>query len=97
MIEFYLGKSELEEGLAAIERSEKDGFVATQAIFKPRSVVDPEDPTKELFDLKDGVFSKQLILKAHPTDPNQNWGRSSVDEALSYQINEKGQCVSKHE
>jgi hypothetical protein len=66
MIEFYVDKKELERALDCLKQLEQRGFPASQAVFGLKTTEDAE-------------FRDRLIMKAHPTNPFQNWGRISKE------------------
>lgn len=65
--QFEIEEAQLRAALDVIERSKERGFVATTAVFNIARV--GEDGTNVFSE-----FTNRVILKAHPTDPNQNWG-----------------------
>lgn len=88
MINFYVSKEELEKALAKLEEAEDRGFVASQAVFR-LARVDKSDSLCEVVRIDDSEFTGSIVLKSHPSDPNQNWG--SVVDASWYKL-EDGEC-----
>ncbi len=66
--ELEVSEEQLRSALAVIEKAKGNGFVATTAIFRLHSGMHKGDI--------EGVFINAVVLKAHPTDPNKNWGRT---------------------
>ncbi len=86
MFELYLTEQELEKGLTALKKAKARGFGASEAIFE---LVKYE--SKKSGVVRKCGFSDQLILKAHPTNAHQDWGRINIDMIQWYKLVD-GQC-----
>jgi len=81
-MEFCITREQLEKALADLKVCEANGFAASDAVFYISSAgKGVTDCWAEYVD---------PVLKAHPTDPKQNWGRGACWQDYRL-IN--GQCV----
>jgi len=84
MIEFYVCEDELRKALEALEKAKERGFVSSDAIFELKRVGEGDFTT--IVDQNNSVFKEQVILKAHPSDSNENWGRVSLQTMKYYRL-----------
>jgi len=66
-MQFCISAVELRKALAAIEPAEANGFAHCLAVFEFTQAGPMIDDNRAAY--------SDLIEKAHPTDPNLNWGR----------------------
>lgn len=86
---FYISKAELEKALKELDVASENGFTDSQAIFE-LARVDKEDQFSRIVRLDDSEFTGDVILRSHPTDPSQNWGRNC--RVSEYKLVD-GKCV----
>jgi hypothetical protein len=89
VFEFEMNEQQLRLALEAIEKAKEKGFSHTNAVLRITNMK------------KDGTdvsasFLGHIILKAHPEDPSQDWGRSTV-EMLKYERCSNGKFVADSE
>jgi|694.fasta_scaffold12015_5 hypothetical protein len=87
VFEFEMNEQQLRLALDAIEKAKEKGFSHANAVLRITGM--KEDGTDV-----SASFLGHIILKAHPEDPNQNWGRSTV-EMLKYERCLDGKFVAE--
>jgi hypothetical protein len=68
-LDFCIGEEELRKALKLIEAAKRGGYSHTLAVFEISQA------GKRLDDCL-AVSDGSVVLKAHPTDSHQNWGRA---------------------
>jgi hypothetical protein len=86
MIEMCLTRKELVKALEQLDIAYKNGFKNSLAIVRLVKAGDNIDEFLAKYD--------SLILKAHPTDPNKDWGRTNNPHWYAYR---NGKCVDKED
>ena len=81
-MKFCVTKQELEKALAMVNQAVENGFENTLAVMR---IYTGGETLDDFLAKSDGI-----ILKAHPTDPNLNWGHTNHPEWQKY-VN--GECV----
>jgi len=83
MIEVFITKEQLEKALEKLNELEERGFLHCLASFGLVSI--GQCSSADVVE-----YTGQLILKGHPDDPQQNWGRIS-DNMISWYRYEDGE------
>ncbi len=87
-MDFYVSRAELEKALAELDIAAENGFPESQAVFR-LARVDKTDQFTRIVREDDSEFTGHVILRSHPTDPKQNWGRATA----SHHKLVNGECV----
>jgi hypothetical protein len=67
MIEMIINERELRRALSDIEEAKARGFMFCEAVLQLKRAGESVEDCKLKY--------SDLVLKAHPIDPNLNWGR----------------------
>lgn len=70
MIELVIDETELRKALADIEQAKQQGFTHCLAVVRLLQVGACLDSCQ--------LSYSDLVFRAHPTDPNLNWGRGGL-------------------